>query len=67
MEIKWGMGFVLQFQEKSESFDPELNFYKDYVKRWSFIGFSVMNLKNDEVKVCYAFPPKIFDCRLKYT
>ena len=66
LSIQWGMGFVLQFQEKKEMFDPKLNFEKEYVNRWSFVGFSVMNLNDAETKVCFAFPPKVFDCRMKY-
>lgn len=66
MEIQYGMGFALYFQDKRVIFDPDLNFEYDYVNRWSFLGISVMNLKDDEVKVCYAFPPNIFDCSTKY-
>ena len=25
-----------------------------------------MNLKADEVKICFAFPPKIITCKMKY-
>lgn len=66
LEIKWGMGFVLQFKDQIETFDPDIFYKKDYVNRWSFISFSVMNLDYDEVKICFAFPPNIMSCDMKY-
>lgn len=34
--------------------------------RWSFLGFSVMNLREDEIKICFTFPPNLMDCSMKY-
>lgn len=34
--------------------------------RWSFLGFSVMNLRDDEIKICFTFPPDLMDCSMKY-
>ena len=49
-----------------ETFDPEIYGKNDYMNRWSFVSFSVMNLDYDEVKICFTYPPNIMSCDMKY-
>lgn len=66
LKVMYGMGFVLQFKDKRRLFDPDLYFSYMIEDRWSFLGFSVMNLKEDEIKICFSFPPDLMDCSIKY-